>query len=293
MVHRSLRLLSLLFVCSLAAAVTAQKVDLRLTRVSIPPVAAPGVLVNVNAYYTSSSVGAEPSKDFQLTLSVPPGTNYAGYLVNPRGNPLKCTEPPKGGLGDLVCSASSLLVPNSDVTAVDLAVFVDPTAAPGLVITFPATLTSSNAVNPSQSASGSLNVVEGAELKLEMSAAPSAAPGDTFLTTITLTNRGPGPAINPVVNYNVSWGGATLTAPPGWTCPYAGYCTTDSFPPGTATFIALTTIFPYNAGLKSITGTAQTSAPNNKYFIEVTATTAVVIPPPNPPALARRRAVRH
>lgn len=246
--------------------------DLQLTSVTAPSAAA-GSLVEVLAYYTNN--GPSPAKDFKLTLSIPPGATYAGsYYADPW---LTCTQPPNGGQGDLVCTGA-----NVDTVAgfyVEADVYVDSSATPGTVITFPAMLTSTTAIQPTQTKSGSLTVLPTAFLQTQISAPASALSGDTFQTTITVTNQGPATATDTWVGYSQTGGGffGPMSGPPGWTCTSES-CHTDSFAMGTATFTIPTQIPSY---LRSGTLAAKAfaTASNNPNSGVVRASTTIVAPP--------------
>jgi uncharacterized repeat protein (TIGR01451 family) len=275
------RLLSLLFVCSLAPVVMAQSTNLSLGPFQLPVMASAGALVNTVVRYSNN--GPANASDVKLTLSVPPGTTYVGLsYYDP--NPLTCTEPPKGGQGDVVCTASSLALSRNAYLGVGVAVFIDRATAPGTVITFPATLTASNATTASQTVSGSLTVIDPADISVAMSAPAAVFLGDTFQTTITVTNNGPGVALNPVVAYSTFAPGitnVTLNGPPGWSCSLSS-CTIDSFPPGTATFTASTTPDPLFTSATSILARARVDSFSDPLLTNniVEATTAIAMPPP-------------
>ena len=261
--------------------------DLQLAALGVAGPAAPGVLLGVTAGYTNN--GPSPASDFKLTITVPPGTVYDSYGAVDES--LKCTEPPQGGTGDLVCTGSSVEVGTSEV---GLTVRVDPAAVPGTVVTLSETLTSSDAIKPVLTSSGSLTVLEPADLHAEISAPASATAGGTFLTTMTVTNHGPASAVEMAVFYSQQGGGfyGPMTGPAGWTCGTAK-CTTDSFAPGaTATFTIPTTIptqIPPYLGSGTLTGKVTAFSPSdpNQADNVARASTTVGAPP------ARRRAVRH
>ncbi|HEY2323947.1 MAG TPA: CARDB domain-containing protein [Thermoanaerobaculia bacterium] len=227
--------------------------DPELSSVDTPAFTAPGNSIVVTANYLNN--GPSPASDFKLTLTVPPGTSYSTYSADKW---LTCTEPPKGGQGDLICTAPALGVLRGSISAL---VRVDPTTPSGTVITFPATIESTSAIQSPKTLSGSLTVTDPAALHVEISAPASAHPGDTFLTTITVTNQGPGTAFNPEVLFtqpNFSYG--PMTGPAGWNC--VASCSSNSFAPGTATFTFPTTL-PWNASPGSLPEQAVARASNN------------------------------
>ncbi|HMC72034.1 MAG TPA: hypothetical protein VKJ07_22950, partial [Mycobacteriales bacterium] len=236
----------------------------------VPSSTAPGAVVEVGEFYGNR--GPSPAIDFKLTISLPPGTIYDHYSADPAT--LKCTGPAKGGQGDLVCTTPIVFVGSFySVTAV---VRVDPAAASGTVLTFPASVAASNA--SSQTSSASLTVLPSADLRVEVSAPSSVVGGNQFLNTITVTNDGPAAAIDAEVHY-VQPGGPNsyepMTAPPGWVCNQA-ICTNSSFAPGTATF---TIAVPIPLALKSgtITGEVLVLSANDPTSANNTAFAATTI----------------
>lgn len=274
MVHRFHRLLSLLVVSSLATALFAQT-NLTLDSFATFPQLAPGALFTVDAYYSNS--GPSAAADVKMTISVPAGFLYEEYKAQ---SPFTCTEPPKDGHGDLVCTASSLAVGNSGYVEANLR--VDPAAVPGTVITLSATLTSSNAVKPTQTISGSTTVLQPTNLRLALSAPASAMAGDTFPITFTVTNDGPFTAnfteLDIARQGLVSW--SPVTAPPGWQCG-SGICRIGSFPPGTATFTMTATVYP-NTTLTSVKEQAQVWSDSDGDFSDnVASGTTTIVPLPH------------
>jgi uncharacterized repeat protein (TIGR01451 family) len=272
MIQRALRLLPLVFVCSFASAAFAQA-NLTLDDVSFVQQLGSGSRFPVDTIYENS--GPSPATDFKMTITIPAGLMYEGYSADPR---FQCTEPPKGGQGDLVCTAANVGVVSRE--AIEAELQIDPAVTPGTVIPIQATLTSSNAVKLSQTISKPLTVIAPANLHLEMSAPASATAGDLFTTTITVTNAGPAAAVNAVLSFThdphvlIS----RLTGPAGWTC--SSLCRTDSFAPGTATF-AVTTNIPSNLTLPSLTEKASVFSVSDPDLSDdgATATIAVVALP--------------
>jgi uncharacterized repeat protein (TIGR01451 family) len=247
--------------------------DLQLFNVGIPS-GAPGALVGLTAFY--SNHGPSPATDFKLTISIPPGALYYDYYAD---DWLHCTEPPKGGQGDLVCTGSN--VGTFEGFDVEADVRIDPAATPGTVLKFPVTLTSTDAIHPSQTQSPTLTVVAPANLHAEISAPASAPSGSTFQTTITFTNQGPANATNAAVSYSQTGGGqyGPIAGPPGWSCTDAS-CRISSFPPGTATFTIPTSI-PPQVQSGTLAARVIASADNDPNDAEIVrASTAIIAPPP-------------
>jgi hypothetical protein len=147
-------------------------------------------------------------------------------------------------------------------------------------------VTSSNALQPSQSTTMSAMVVPPADLAVSAAAPGAVSAGDTLVTNITLTNNGPGDAIAPSVGYSAD-SGVRMTGPDGWDCSAVVSCKATSFPPGTATFVATLPVAPSRSGNVILKISALSY--NDPHFLDNTVTTATVIGTvPN-----RRRAVRH
>lgn len=273
MFHRSLRLLSLLFVCALTPALLAQA-NLSLDIFAGFPRLAPGSAFAIDAYYSNS--GPNAATGVKLTIAIPPGFQYEGYKAP---SPFTCTEPPKDGQGDLVCTASSLGANLASYVEADIR--VDPAAVPGTVITMSATLTSSNAIKPSQTISQSTTVLQPTNLRIAMSAPASATQGDTFPITVTVTNDGPIAAEFVDVEFTrqalVSWG--PIIAAAGWTCGLS--CRINSFPPGTATFTMSATTSASTI-LTSVREQASVySASDGDYSDNVATATTTIVPLPH------------
>jgi hypothetical protein len=256
----------------------------------VPSTAAPGASVDVMEFYYN--YGPSPASDYKLTISVPPGALYDHFSADP-SSALKCTEPPKGGSGDLVCTNPNL-IPVSDFT-VTATVRIDPAAASGTVLTFPVKATSSSAAAPFETSS-SLTVLSPADLGVTVSAPASVVAGNSFLTTITLTNAGPAAALDVSVDYVQPNGPntyGTISAPPDWVCTRS-VCTNHSFAPGTATF---TIPVPIESFTKSGTMTGEVivesaNDPNSANNTASAATTIIAAPQATVQALHDRRAGR-
>jgi uncharacterized repeat protein (TIGR01451 family) len=249
--------------------------NLQLLDVQARSAVAPGMDVYVTAHY--SNFGPSPAADFKLTIPVPAGTSFEKSFAT---SGLTCAGPPIGAQGNLVCTAN--IVGNVSGFSVTALVRVDPAAAFGTVVTFPVTLTSSTATTPSQTKSASLTVVQAADLHAAVSAPATVMAADTFLTTITLTNDGPGPALDASIAYVQGDFGQVygpISGPPGWVCT-ATMCKTSSFAPGTATFTSPTST-PYRNTSLTLTGTAIANAPNdpNPSNDTANASTTVTAPP--------------
>ncbi len=251
-------------------------VELETNGIGFPP-AAPGDYYSIYAFFSNN--GPSPASDVKVTLTVPPGAAYVSYVTQGLA---PCTEPPKGGQGDLVCTGSNLAVGGGYEAA--MLVRIDPSTLPGTVITFPITLTSTTATKPTQATSTPVTIIEPANLQVQMSAPASAHPGDTFLTTVTLTNYGPGAAYKPEVFVKTALGISTgpMNAPAGWLC-IGTICDADSLAPGTATFTFPTTI-PWNAGAGTLTNQFVAQAaniPDTDHDNVATASTDVIPWPPS------------
>ncbi|HEX3109232.1 MAG TPA: hypothetical protein VHU41_09070, partial [Thermoanaerobaculia bacterium] len=192
---RLIPLLPLLFACSLAPLVFAQKANMTLSDVSAQP-APPGFASHLDATYVIT--GTSAADDVTITITIPAWSQYVGHRAS---GWFQCTEPPRYGHGDLVCKAQGLNSPSSDTIEADI--IVDPYAAPGTVITFPVTLTSPWIIKSPQSLSGSLNVTATADLTTTLVSPATVVPGDSYTNTMTVTNKGPGNAVNTSVDFTL------------------------------------------------------------------------------------------
>lgn len=283
MTNRILRLLPLLFACALAPLVFAQA-NLTLSDVSATP-APPGYNSFVDATYVLK--GSSPATDVKITITIPPGTWYVGYRAS---GWFQCTEPPRYGQGDLLCTAQYLTTPQSDY--VEAEVTIDPYVKPGTVITFPVTMTAPYAINKSQSLSGSLTVTATANLATTLSSPSTVVPGDSYANTVTVTNKGPGNAPNTTVDFTLMGLGSSMqsvSAPPGWSCittSDGASCSIASFPPGTATFtFTASVLVNFKAGTLTQKATANTPIDSNHSDNTATSSTTIVMPPQTPVSL--------
>jgi uncharacterized repeat protein (TIGR01451 family) len=183
--------------------------------------------------------GPSYASDVKLTYSIP---EHATFNAVHWPAPLSCVTPPVGSAGDVVCTAKQLFLFTGFVE-VDMT--IDPTTPLGTKLVFTATLTCSDApsLDPLQRV---VTVVEPANLVTSLASPASAAPGDTFANTVTVTNTGPAAAIDTQVQFTATRGSSitSASAPPGWSCTVFGapqnhleaICFIHSFPPGIATF---------------------------------------------------------
>jgi hypothetical protein len=221
----------------------AQTADLRLTRIETDtgaPSGAAAVIANFHNYGPSSA------DDFQITISLPEGTTY---LDSDAQAPLRCTPPPSGSRGTLTCTAKTLS--NGDGGDVEIIARIDPGVAPGTVLSFPITMTSSTALQPSQYATATLTVAAPTALVISANAPTAVTAGDAFVTNITLTNSGPADAIGGINIISSSpLEVQQMTGPDGWSCSRS--CFMSTFPPGKAKF-TVTSLVPGTFPLPSIT----------------------------------------
>jgi uncharacterized repeat protein (TIGR01451 family) len=188
--------------------------------------------------------GPSDASTTTITISMPEHTTFA---FGSAGYGFHCVAPAVGTRGDLVCTAPNLANGANDY--IELGASIDLDAVPGSTLTFEASLTSSGAVNPNQSAQGLVTITPPADIGISLASPSSVNPGDTFNATVTVTNKGPNPALNVVIAYNIK-GGAQVTGvagPAGWTCHYTSQqavCSISSFPSGTTVTITPAMLLP-------------------------------------------------
>jgi|GEM_PF-5398802 len=162
---------------------------------SVPSAVAVGKIAAITASYGDN--GPTPAEDLTLTISIPPGLRYEGFYAQ---DWVSCNEPPAAGHGDLVCKPGIFGLDPKD--SVEALVSVDPSVAPGTVLTVHGTLASPSALPSPLSASGDLTVA--APTSADAAAVSVAATvdqpsvvitGPTYLGWITekytITNTGP------------------------------------------------------------------------------------------------------
>lgn len=292
MLRPRLFLAPLLLLCLNAVADT---VDLRLLSATAG-MAVPTGYSTIDVRFANYS--SAPATDLTFTVNIPDGATYGGNRPDPNFR-MDCTEPPLGSPGTLVCKLASMpsswFINQLHPSYLEVFALVDSTTAPGSVITFPVTMTSSNAAVPSQSANAVLTVAAPADLTIAATSPPEVQAGDIFVNVITLTNNGPADAIEPSVRLSESGAEVlNITGPPGWNCS-VNLCTNTTMSPGKARFV-VTTYVPITAeGLMqkfTADGSNDPNYSNNSVYtttvIDPIATNPHPTPPPN-----RRRAVHH
>jgi uncharacterized protein DUF11 len=277
MLRSSLALSSLFVVCLAASEGFAAQADLRLGPLIAPNLSTPAGYTTISVDYLN--YGPAPATGVTMTLSIPQGATYRGFDSQPL---MKCAEPPVGSRDDLVCTAASISpLPGGYV---DLYVQIDGDTPPGTILTFPVTLTSSNAIKPQQAGSVSTTVVAPSDLAVSLSSPASVTAGESFISTITLTNKGPSDALTASVAVGSTAAIKQLSGPPGWTCSVGingALCTDRTFAPGTATF-TFTSFVPLSLPF-GLTERVTVIAANESNGSENTATaTCAIVPPPGP-----------
>jgi hypothetical protein len=273
---------TLFFALFSARGAAAGTADLRFTTGTVGT-GIPGGYVGLEVEF--SNHGPSDASDFKVTIAIPAGATYDGSYFATSG--VAC-DGPVGSAGNVICTAPSLAAtPNpagSYTGIVDLTPQIDPSTPPGTVLTFQVTMTASNALQPSQSATAPVTVVTPADLAVTATAPAAVSAGGTIVTNITLTNNGPGDAIDLSVGYSAS-SGVRMTGPDGWDCSAVTSCKAGSFPLGTATFVAT---FPVPASWSgSVRLKSSAFSANDPHFLDNTVTTTTAIGP------NRHRAARH
>jgi hypothetical protein len=244
-------------------------------------VAAPGGYPYIEVDFIN--YGPSPAADLKVTITIPTGATYDGAYDAPHD--MQCDAPPVGAAGTLTCTAASLAVspqiPGGGFSrSVTLVPRIDPATPPGTVLPFQVTISSSNALQPSQSVTLSVTVVPPADLSVSANAPSELTAGDLLVTNVTLTNNGPGDAIEPEVSVPSSQAPVVrMTGPDGWDCSAVTACTTGNFPPGQAKFVVAS---PVPASLSgSVTQKIFTGSSNDPSYSNNTVyVTAAVDPAP-------------
>ena len=206
--------------------------DLRLDSLDVPSSVASGKSAAIGA--SISDHGPSPSLGVTMTISMPPGARYEGFL----GDWLfRCTEPPAGKPGDLVCTVPDYYrITNNSVQAL---VSIDPSLAPGTVLPLNATLTSTTAAKP-LTASGTLTAAapSSPDAAVTVTATldkPVLPAGYSAWETYTVTNAGPRDAEIVTVDIRPLGGGADWVGHPSLgSCSGDGpiHCTIATLPAG-------------------------------------------------------------
>lgn len=275
---RILRVLSLLFACSLAPIVFANSPVLVLTQVGSYDAVLPGSTVGIPVSF--ANLGNTYASDLELTMAIPPHATFVGG----------CPEWAPVEFGNVVCHLSSLAAsnfPNSRET-VELDFKLDP-AVPLGTLSFPVSLSCSNAPNVVPTGTATILVVAPADVSIAMTSPSVVSGGNLSENVVTVTNNGPGEALPKVeVRFDNSVP-RVEAAPAGWTCttsaPLVDCNATSPFEPGTATF----TFSAFAPTSGSMTQTASLSLVNDTNLQDNQATTTTAVTPqdlPPGPAVA-------
>lgn len=259
--------------------------DMTFDSLNVPSAVGSGETAAITANF--SNHGPTPAADPLITISIPPGTRYEGYLAE---SLFHCAEPPLGGHGDLVCTSSyDYPVRNDFVQAL---VSVDPSLAPGSVLTLNATLTSTSALKSPLTASGTLTVIAPTSSDAAVSVAatldePSVVAGMSSWETYTVSNAGPRDAEIVTLDIRPPGGSASWVGHPTiGSCSGYGpiHCVVATLAPG-ATMTVMVPVDTYATG--TFTSTAVVTWLHGGTAV---ASNAVVVTSGEP---ARRRAARH
>jgi|GEM_PF-7057218 len=286
MFGRSLALVALLALP--AHALLSETADLRFDA-ALGGVAVPGGFTTVDVQFVN--YGPSPAGDLKVTIGIPNGATYDGSYY---ASDMKCAGPPAGSTGTLTCTTPSLGVSpfigaHYVSSFVDFNPRIDPATPPGTVLAFPVTMTSSNALQPSQSATAMLRVVTPADLTIAVKSPAQVTAGDALVSTITVTNHGPADGMSVEVYVASSPAHPQQMSGPGWSC-WASGCFTNTFPPGTATFV-LTSLVPGTLQDPEVTQRFEVSSINELDYRDNTISVTTAVNPAPPPS--RRRAVHH
>lgn len=278
MVRRSLVFAALLALP--AHALLAGTTDLRFDAV-LGGVGVPGGIANVDVQFVN--YGPEPAADLKITIAIPDGATYAGPYGVPSG--MQCTAPPAGSTGTVTCTSASFAVSQSSgdhyfSSNVHLPVRIDSATPPGAALSFPVTMSSSNALQASQSGTALVKVATPAHLSLSVNAPSVVTAGNLLVSTVTLTNHGPGDGMSvqvylPTPPANQQHAIPQQMSGPGWSC-WASGCFNNTFPPGTATFV-LTSLVPGTLTAPAVTQKFEAASENEPDYSDdtVVLTTAV------------------
>lgn len=272
---RIVRLLSLLFACSLAPIVFADPPVLVLTQVGSYEAALPGSIVGIPVSF--ANLGTADAWSVRLTMTIPPHATFVGG----------CPGWANVEFGDIVCTISSLPGRYTDSReTVELDFMLDPKVPLG-PLSFPVSLTCDNAPNVVDRDTATIQVVAPADVSIAMTSPSVVSGGTVYDNVVTVTNNGPGEALPKVeLRFDNSVPKA-LDGTAAWTCTTSGPvvdCTaTSPLEPGSTTF-TFTAIAPPSG---SMTQTASMSLVNDTNLQDNQATTTTaVIPEDLPPAPA-------
>jgi uncharacterized repeat protein (TIGR01451 family) len=261
--------------------VGAGSADLLLSKTDSPDPVAPGSNIAYQITLTNNGPSNAASATFSDTL--PAGTTFVSLSTT---GPWTCTTPAVGATGTISCSNPSY----GGVDFFNLVVAVDPSVAPGTVLSNTATLASVTAdPNPGNESDTATTTVGSGSVDLSVTKTDSpdpVTPGENVTYTITVNNAGPVTATGVSLSDAVPAGTTfvSFTAAAGWTCttPAAGAtgtisCSVAALPVGNAVFtLVVATDAALGAGNITNTATvASATADSNPGNDSSTATTAV------------------
>ena len=237
-----------------------------------PPTATAGAPIS----YSITATNNGPSAAANVTISdpLPAGTTFVS-LTSPGG--WSCTTPAVGAGGTVTCTMASMPLGPAAFTLNVTAPLVSTT------ITNTATVTSAGESAPGDE-SASVNTSIGVVVVTVSKTGPATADVSAPISySITVTNNGPGPALNVTLTDALPAGTTflSLTSPGGWSCttPAVGAggtvtCSIASMPLGPAAFTL------------DVTAPATPSIIANN--VSVTSTSGGIPPPMPPPAVVTR-----
>lgn len=267
--------------------------DLAFDSLNVPSTLASGSSAAIDV--TFSNHGPSTATGVSLTISIPEGARYEGYLGE---SWLHCnTEPPLGGHGDLVCKPSyddpaGLPVGNASV---EVLMSVDPSLAPGTVLPVHATLTGAYAPASPVTASAALTVAApatatGAAVHVAATFDKSSVvAGYAAWETYTVSNAGPQAAEIVTLDIRPPGGFASWVGHPSLgSCSGYGpiHCTIATLAPG-ATMTLEVPVQTYYGYTGTVTSTAVVTWLHGGSAV---ASNSLAIVPATPP---RRRSARH
>lgn len=261
--------------------------NLTFDALTVPSSVAAGQSCAIAAHFGNH--GPSRATDMTLTISIPPGARYQGFVAPPWYD---CAEPEVGGHGDLVCTGLDIGLTDDVVQAL---VSVDPSLAPGTVLTIDGKLTSTSASQwPLTSESLTVTAPTPADAALSVTATvdnPSVVVGGWATETYTVYNAGPHDAQNVTLDVRLPEDNLDVFVAKlaGWTFDSCNgmwpiHCTAATLAPG-ATLTLVVKVPENYAGRFTTTAVASWLKGG-----PIAASNALVVTSGKP---ARRRATRH
>ena len=237
---------------------------------------------NVSFTVTVNNAGPSDASTVLLSDTVPAGSTFVS-ATQTAGPTFNCTTPVVGGTGTIACTIATM--PAGTTASFSFVVIASAAGTLTNTATVSAATADPNLAN--NSSTGSTPIAPVADVSIVKTAPGGAHFATTAMTyTITVTNSGPGNALNTTVTDTLPAGTTFVSATPSQgTCTGTATvtCTLGTLAPSASATIALTVSLPATQGTVSNTATVtttntDTNLANNASTATITTQPASAIP---------------